>query len=123
VITHPKTEELVQSVALWIEQIRPSLDPRNAFLGRVAANALATVGRELTQGPTAEAQAIALMAGVLGRDGTFAELNAELCARIRACELTVESRGLLTALQVIARDQLAIDQPSYKPEGTPPPSP
>jgi len=123
VISHPKTEELVQSVALWIEQIRPSLDPRNAFLGRVAANALATVGRELTQGPAAETEAVRRMAEVLGHDGTFAELNAELCGRIRAGELTVVSPGLLVALQVMARDQLAIDQPSYKPEGTPPPSP
>ena len=121
-ITHPKTEELAQSVALWIEQIRPSLDPRNAFLARVAANAMATVYRELTQGPAAEAAAVAGMAGVLGHEGSFAELNAELCARIRAGELTVESPGLLAALQVMARDQIAIDQPSYKPEGTPPPA-
>lgn len=120
-ITHPKTEELVQSVALWIDLIRPTLDPRNAFLARVAANALATVRRELTDGPAAEARAIALMQEVLGHPGDFADLNAELCARIRAGELTVETPGLLPALQVMARDQIAIDQPSYKPEGTPPP--
>ena len=47
-ITHPRTEELAESVRLWIDEIRPSLDPRNAFLARVAANALATIGRELT---------------------------------------------------------------------------
>ena len=117
-ISHPKTEELVQSVALWIEQIRPTLDPRNAFLGRVAANALATVGRELTQGPAAEAQAVALMGGVLGRDGTFAELNAELCTRIRDGKLTVDSPGLLPALRTMALNQLAIDQPSYRHEGS-----
>jgi len=118
VITHPTTEELVRSVALWIDQIRPTLDPRNAFLARVAANALATVGRELTQGPAAEAEAIARMGEVLGRAGTYAELNAELCARIRSGELTVETPGLLLALQVMARDQIAIDQPNYKPEGS-----
>jgi len=118
VITHPRTEELVQSVALWIEQIRAGLDPRNAFLARVAANALATVGRELAQGPAAEAVAERLMGEVLGKTGSYAELNTELCARIRAGELTVESPGLLAALQVMARDQIAIDQPSYKPEGT-----
>jgi Domain of unknown function (DUF6285) len=122
VITHPKTEELVESVALWIDQIRPGLDPRNAFLARVAANALATVRREITVGPAAEAEAVARMGEVLGRAGTYAELNAELCARIRAGELTVETPGLLPALQVMARNQIAIDQPSYKPEGTPPPA-
>jgi hypothetical protein len=121
VITHPRTEELVQSVALWLEQIRPTLDPRNAFLARVAGNALATVGREISQGPAAEARAVELMAGLLGHGGDFEALNAELAAAIRAGGMTVETPGLLAALQVMAKDQLAIDQPSYKPEGTPRP--
>lgn len=120
-ITHPRTEELAESVRLWIEEIRPTLDPRNAFLARVAANAMATIHRELTQGPAAEAAAAAGMAEVLGHDGDFAALNSELCERIRSGELTVESPGLLAALQVMARNQLAIDQPSYRPEGTPAP--
>ena len=42
-ITHPRTEELAESVRLWIDEIRPTLDPRNAFLARVAANAMATI--------------------------------------------------------------------------------
>ena len=117
-ITHPRTEELVESVRLWIDEIRPTLDPRNAFLARVAANAMATVYRELTQGPAAEAAAVAGMASVLGHEGAFAELNTELCARIRSGELTVETPGLLAALQIMARDQIAIDQPNYKPEGS-----
>lgn len=119
-ITHPRTEELAEAVALWIDQIRPSLDPRNAFLARVAANAMATIGREITQGPAAEAEAVRLMTGILGHEGSHADLNAELCDRIRAGDLTVESPGLLVALTIMARDQIAIDQPSYRPEGTPP---
>ena len=35
-ISHPKADELTEAVARWIEQIRPGLDPRNAFLARVA---------------------------------------------------------------------------------------
>ena len=121
-ITHPKTEELAESVRLWIDEIRPTLDPRNAFLSRVAANAMATIYRELTQGPAAEANAVAGMVAVLGHEGEFADLNAELCERIRSGELTIETPGLLSALTSMARDQIAIDQPSYKPEGTPPPA-
>lgn len=121
-ITHPRTEELAAAVAAWIDQLRPSLDPRNAFLARVAANALATIGRELTDGPAAEDRAVAAMGEVLGRSGTYADLNSELCARIRAGELTVSTPGLLAALKVVARDRIAIDQPSYRPEGTPPPA-
>ena len=121
-VTHPKTEELVQAVALWIDQIRPSLDPRNAFLARVAGNVLSVVERELTQGPAAEARAVAAMADLLGHTegegegADFAALNHELCARIRAGHLTVETPGLLEALGAMARDQLAIDQPKYQPE-------
>ena len=115
-ITHPRTEELVEAVAGWIDAIRPSLDPRNAFLARVAANALATVRRELTEGPAAEAAAVARMSEALGRTGDYDDLNGELCARIRTGELTVETPGLLAALRVMALDQLAIDQPSYKHE-------
>ena len=117
-ITHPRTEELAQAVALWIDQIRPSLDPRNAFLARVAANAMATIGREITLGPAAEAQAVRLMGEVLGTAGTHAELNAELCERIQSGEMTVETPGLLAALTVMARDQIAIDQPNYRAEGS-----
>ena len=117
-ITHPRTEELAESVRLWIDEIRPSLDPRNAFLARVAANALATIGRELTQGPAAETAAVAGMAAVLGHTGSYAMLNTELCTRIRAGELTVETPGLLATLKEMARDQIAIDQPSYRPEGS-----
>jgi hypothetical protein len=121
VITHPRTEELVESVIGWIEQIRPQLDPRNGFLSRVAANALGAVGRELTLGPAAEARAGRLLADLLAHDGPLEELNAELCARIRAGELDSDTPGLLAALHAMAMDQLAIDQPSYKHEGLKPP--
>lgn len=117
-ITHPRTEELAEAVAAWIDQIRPSLDPRNAFLARVAANAMATIGRELTQGAATEATATACMAEILGRSGAYDELNAELCARIRSGDLTVETPGLLPALRIMATNQLAIDQPNYRPEGS-----
>ena len=120
-ITHPKTEELARAVAGWIDELRPSLDPRNAFLARVAVNVLGVIQRELTQGPAAEARAVEGMAGVLGHAGDFVALNAELCERIRAGEFTVETPGLLGVLTTMARDQVAIAQPNYRPEGTPPP--
>ena len=115
-ITHPKTEELAKAVADWIDQVRPGLDPRNQFLARVAVNVLGVVGRELTQGPAAEAKAVTLMSDLLGHPGAHQELNAELCARIRAGGLSTDTPGLLAALREIAMDQLAIDQPNYKHE-------
>jgi hypothetical protein len=116
VITHPKTEELVQAVALWIDQVRPSLDPRNAFLARVAVNVLSVVERELTQGPQAERSGLQAMQSLLGHGGDFEGLNRELCERIRRGELTEATPGLLAVLRTLAMDQLAIDQPKYRRE-------
>ena len=116
-ITHPKAEELAEAVARWIDQIRPGLDPRNAFLARVAANALGTVSRELQAGHAAERAAAERIAGVLGHGGAHAELTTELCARLRSGELDVQTPGLLTALRANVLDQLAIDQPNYRHEG------
>jgi len=115
VITHPKTEELVESVALWLEEIRPTLDPRNAFLSRVAANALRTVGRELTQGPVADAEGVRLMANLLGGDGTFAELNEELCARIRRGDADASPfrEAVRAAVTASIAEKLAVANPRF----------
>ena len=116
-IDHPKAEELATAVARWIDQIRPSLDPRNAFLARVAGNALGTVGRELVLGPAAELAAVQRIAAVLGHDGVHADLTTELCDRLRTGELVVHTPGLMAALRANVLEQLAIDQPNYRHEG------
>ena len=112
-ITHPRTEELVEAVARWIDTIRPELNPRDAFLARVAVNVLGVVQRELTLGPAAEAEAVARMSSLLGHTGSYEDLTAELCARLQAGELGAETPGLLAALRANAQDQVAIDQPNY----------
>lgn len=116
-ITHPRTEELVEAVARWIDSVRPGLDPRNAFLARVAVNVLGVVGRELTQGPAAEAAALERLAGLLGHEGSFEDLNRELCEALKAGEINAETPGLLAALKANALEQVAIDQPNYVYEG------
>jgi len=114
VITHPKPEELTEAVARWIEEIRPQLDLRNQFLARVAANALAAVTRELTVGDQAKAAAVQRLEPILGHGGTYEALVWELCEKLRAGEMDVETPGLLPALRANVLDQLAIDQPNYK---------
>lgn len=115
-ITHPTAVELVDVVARWIDAVRPNLTGRDAFMARVAVNALGIVSRELTQGPDAEAAAIARFAELLGQEGDFASLNAELCRRLREGEMDASTPGLLSALEACAVEQIAIDQPNYKPE-------
>ena len=115
--THPRTPELARAVAEWIELIRPALDPRNAFLARVAANAMATIERELTQGPAADAEAVRRLTSLLGRTGDLEALEAALCAEIRAGRADEHTPGLLPALREVTLARLAIDQPSYRHEG------
>lgn len=117
-ITHPRAEELTEAVSRWIDAVRPSLDPRNAFLARVAANVMGVIGRELTLGPAAEAAATRRLIVVLDHGGEYAELNSELCERLRAGTMDATTPGLLEALKANVLDQLAIDQPNYRHEGS-----
>lgn len=115
-IEHPRAEELVEAVARWIDGVRPSLAPRDAFLARVAVNALGVVRRELMEGPEAEAAARQRLSELLGREGALAELNVELCERLREGRMDRDTPGLLAALKANVTEQIAIDQPSYAPE-------
>ena len=118
-IEHPRAEELVDAVAKWIESIRPSLDTRDGFLARVAINVLGVVGRELTQGPAAEAAATTRLSALLGSEGDVKALSLELCERLRAGEMDAATPGLLAALKANITDQIAIDQPNYNPDPGP----
>ena len=115
-IDHPRAEELLDAVAGWIDSVRSDLNPRDAFLARVAANALSVVRRELLQGGVAEAAATERLSELLGRFGTLAELNSDLCARLREGAMDRDTPGLLAALKANIVDQIAIDQPNYAPE-------
>lgn len=117
-ITHPRADELAEAVARWIDQIRPSLDPRNAFLARVAANALGTIAREITQGPAAEAAGAQRLTVLLDHAGAIDDLNRDLCERLRAGRMDASTPGLLAALRANVLEQLAIDQPNYRHEGS-----
>jgi Domain of unknown function (DUF6285) len=117
-ITHPKAQELTTAVARWIDELRPDLDPRNAFLARVAANVLGVIGRELTLGPGAQAAATERLTVALDYRGSFEELSADLCHRLRTGEMNAETPGLLAALKDNVLDQLAIDQPNYRHDGS-----
>ena len=115
-IEHPKAEELAQAVAGFLESIRSQLNPRDAFLARVAANAMGVIGRELAGGRAAEDAAAARLGALLSREGGLDDLNADLCARLRTGEMDAATPGLLAALRANITDQIVIDQPTYAPE-------
>lgn len=113
-ITHPSAQEILQAVMQWIEDLRPRLDERDAFLARVAGHALATVQRELAQGPATQSAAQSQLARLLEHEADYATLTRELCTRLRSGELDLSTPGLLGLLRDITLGQLMIDQPGYK---------
>ncbi len=110
-ITHPTAAEL--SEALAAVGAGPAGDPRATFLTRVADNARATLEREAALGPAAEAAAVERLRALLGQDGDFGTLNAELCARLRDGRLSPLDPTVLAHLRASVIDQIAIDQPGY----------
>jgi len=114
VITSPTSLELIDAVIGFIEQrAAPQLKDRDAFLAHVAVNALAAVRREIELGPQAEAAATQRLRDLLGHEGDFSELNAELCDRLAAGELTLKDPAVLAHLKASIVDQVEIDQPNY----------
>jgi len=113
-ITHPTASELIEAVIRFIEdRAAPQLKDRDAFLARVAVNALNTVRREIEQGPAAEAAATERLKVILGRDGTWTELNEALCTGIEDGSIDAADPKVMAHLKASIIDQVRIDQPNY----------
>jgi len=114
VYDRPTLIELVSAVRDFVErQAMPRLEGHAAFHARVAVNALAIVARQLEQGPEAEAAELARLRALLGHDGTLDAQKRELCARIRAGEIGLDTPGLAEHLRATTLAKLAVDQPKY----------
>jgi hypothetical protein len=90
-----------------------ALGGRARLHARVAANVIGLVQRELALGPASDAAEHGRLRGLLGRDGSLAELNAELARRIRAGELASGDPRLHEHLWATALEKLAVDNPGY----------
>jgi hypothetical protein len=113
-ITHPTASELIEAVIRFIEdRAAPQLKDRDAFLARVAVNALNTVRREIEQGPAAEAAATERLRAILGRDGPWTELNEALCTGIEDGSIDAADPAVMAHLKASIIDQVRIDQPNY----------
>lgn len=111
--TSPTAEELLAAVIGFIEQkAAPQLKDRDAFLAKVAVNALATVRREIELGPKAQAEAAERLRALLGA-GDPAALNDELCDKLASGELTLKDPQVLAHLKAEIIDRVRIDQPNY----------
>src|ERR1700760_488953 len=94
-IDQPSILELVEAVRSFIEaKAMPELKGHTAFHARVAANALGIVARELENGPSSANEELTRLKALLGHNGSLAELNRELCQRIRSGTLDIASEAL-----------------------------
>jgi hypothetical protein len=110
----PSAIELLQAVRSFIQdQAIPRLEGRAAFHARIAVNALAIVERGLELGPVQEAAERERLEALLGHPGSLDELNRELCRRIRAGEVDLDTPALAEHLRETTLAKLAIDQPRY----------
>lgn len=112
-ISHPTAAELSEAITAFEAEPAIPGDARQAFLARVADNARATLAREAEHGARLEAEAVDRLKALLGRDGDFATLNAQLCEALRTGQLAPRAPAVLAHLRATAVGQIMIDQPSY----------
>jgi hypothetical protein len=110
----PSLSELIDAVSEFISRdVAPTLSGRLAFHARVAVNVLATIKREVEQGPAADRADAARLAALLGHAGDPAGLTEELCRRITSGEIEFDDPALIEHLWATTIDTLAVDQPNY----------
>lgn len=104
----PTVEQIVQAVREWIERdLIPATSGRIQFHGRVAANMLGIVERELESGP-AQREAHRRRLEALG-----VESDAALADAIRSGALDERLGEVVEAVRSAVEDKLRVANPSY----------
>ena len=110
----PDIKDLMLAVQTYLEQqALPQLSGHTGFHGRVAANVLGILHRQLTLAPGFEAAEKARLENLLGKTGTLEDLNRLLCQRIAAGDMGLDNAALMEHLTKTTMGKLAIDQPKY----------
>jgi len=110
----PTPEELIKAVADFLRNdIAPVITGHNAFKLRVSINALDLVTRQLALQQDSDAAEAARLSQLLGKQGSFGELNRMLADRIAKGEIDLQTPGLADHLWQTTMDKLAVDQPNY----------
>jgi len=119
----PTAEELLTGVERFLrDEAMPELAGRSAFMARVAANAVATVRREISQGPTAAESEKRRLAQLLakvdageeqGSADRLIDRRRQLCHAIRTGSIPLDDADLVEHLRATVLATIAIDQPRY----------
>lgn len=109
---YPDADALLEALQEFLNTDMPPGDFQR-FQRRVAGNVVAILRREWAQGDDAAAAERARLRGLLGRDGSAADLNRDLVGRIRRGEIDWTSAALLDHLDATLADELAINNPKW----------
>jgi hypothetical protein len=112
----PSAPDLLAVVREFLENdILPAagLDDDKRFNVRVAVNLLATVEREVRQGPQADAAEAARLALLVGEGSTITEKNQLLARAIRESATAANDPQLLDHLRRTLADTLRINNPKW----------
>jgi hypothetical protein len=110
----PTSVELLNAVQGFLKaEVLPLLNGSEKYHLQVALNALAILGRELTTGVRVDQEEQERLRDLVGASGTCEDLNRELCARIRAGQLTYRDPQLMDHLMRTAMAKMSIDNPKY----------
>ena len=111
----PHAPELLRAIREFLAaDVLPKLEGRTQFHLKVAINSLAILEREATLGPAADAAELARLKALLGRDGTLAELNAELARQLRAGERDETDAALMAHLMSTHVHKIGISNPRWR---------
>ena len=110
----PTSAELTKAVTEFLKtRVAPQLEGHDSYTMRVAINALGIVSRELESRRRFESEEQARLEEILGGTGDLDALNAQLCAKIRDREFTLNDKAVFRHLKQTAMDQVSLDQPRY----------
>ena len=107
----PRPSEILAAVAAFLRGVvAGQATPLVAFQARVAANAVELCARQIAASDTSEVERLRAL---VGRDGTLAELNAELAACLADGRLDGHDPTVAAHLRTTTLAKLAVDQPRY----------
>jgi hypothetical protein len=111
---NPTPSEILAAAAAFLrDEIVPLLPDYHAFKTRILANALDLVQRQILRETDAGTAALERLHSLLGKAGTFEQLNRELAEQIETGRFDLTDRALVDHLWASTLDKLAVDQPNY----------
>lgn len=110
----PSAAELLVAVKEFLgSEVAPKLEGAAGFKLKVAMNALDIVARETETGAALERDARSRLMAILGDDGTYETLSAELSERLRSGVLSYRDPAVVAHLWQTTLAAMAIDNPGY----------